>query len=163
MIRCGHLWATRATSICFGWHEMSKREKLLGWMFVIAAPAFGIAAEIEHKDYGIYQRWIDNVLFPTPISAKADDEVFPSKRHHSVGKDSGKTSYIELADSGGLTAPYANASLDPSGRHYPSPKSWRIISVQFGVFTTTIHPYLFSTTQNLSSMTSLPTSVRLLY
>jgi len=25
----------------------------------------------------------------------ADDEVFPGKRHQSVGKDSGKTSYIE--------------------------------------------------------------------
>lgn len=25
----------------------------------------------------------------------AYDEVFPSKRHHSVGKDSGQTSYIE--------------------------------------------------------------------
>jgi len=26
----------------------------------------------------------------------AYDEIFPSQRHHSVGKDSGKTSYIEV-------------------------------------------------------------------
>lgn len=41
----------------------------------------------------------------------AYDEVFPSQRHHSVGKESGKTSYIvraSAAKQNGLTALYDN-------------------------------------------------------
>jgi len=56
----------------------------------------------------------------------AYDEVFPSKRHQSVGKERGKTSYVvraSVAKQNALTAPYASESHDWGGRRYHFPKS----------------------------------------
>jgi hypothetical protein len=43
----------------------------------------------------LYLLSIDNVLFVILIFGNLDEEVLPFKRHRSVGKESGKTSYIE--------------------------------------------------------------------
>lgn len=54
---------------------------------------------------------------------KASEQVLPLARHQAVGKETGKTSFIELADSGDLITLYAKELGDWCVKHYPLPKS----------------------------------------
>ena len=68
---------------------MSKLEK---WLEFIQA----IAAEEELENFGVlYPQSIDSAPFVKRDFWSAYEQVIPSKRHKAVGKETGKTNYIE--------------------------------------------------------------------
>jgi insertion element IS1 protein InsB len=70
--------------------------------------------------------------------------VLPSKRHRAVGKETGKTSYIERFNHT-LRQRVSGLSEKPC----PSLNRWKITLVPFGIsFITTMHHYLCSTTNS---------------
>ena len=54
--------------------------------------------------------------------------VLPSKRHQAVGKETGKTSYIERFNN-----TLSNGCLDGCEKPCPFPNPWRIAWVPFGI------------------------------
>ena len=134
-MNCGRLWETKGISSGFGWRQTSKPEKLWGC-------TWEIAVEIAHKDDGrLYRRSIDSALSLTPIfgllmrkSSPVNDIKVWVRR------------VAKRVTSSGLTVSCADGCHVYSGRRYRFPRNWRTILGQFGIlFTTTMHPYLFST------------------
>lgn len=69
--------------------------------------------------------------------------VLPSKRHRAVGKETGKTSYVER-----LNNTFRQRVSRLVRKPCRSPNRWRIILALSGILSTiTMHHYLFSTTQ----------------
>jgi insertion element IS1 protein InsB len=86
-MKCGRLWATKATNNGFGLPWMSIPAKSLEFILVIAPTrsegALGFIAQCLPSVRGGLHRFLEYGL------------VFPNKRHKAVGKETGKTSYIE--------------------------------------------------------------------
>jgi insertion element IS1 protein InsB len=84
-MKCGHLWVTKETSSGFGLARDANTREMVGDRSEVGAqglweslPGVYRQCAVAYTDF-----WNTYAL------------VFPSKRHQAVGKESGKTSYIE--------------------------------------------------------------------
>lgn len=124
---------------------VQKSEKLLGFISALQRRSGReTAVERELKNFGsLYPQSIDSAPFVERDFWQAYEQVIFSKRHRSVGKETGKTNYIERFNSTlrALSFSFGRENFNRFSRR------WKITSKRFGIlFITTTHPYLFRTT-----------------
>ena len=97
LMRCGHTWARKRINNGFGLQLIAHSEKLSEYILALAKLLWKRLA----KRQSAKQLWQSlpsvyrQCAFCYTDFWEAYERVLPSKRHKAVGKDSGKTSYIE--------------------------------------------------------------------
>ncbi len=133
----GHLSATKGTSTGFGWHSIATPVKLSG--FILAT-----AVGLERKPYGTL--CLPFIVSAHSVTAISGTPMTPFYLRNGI--DQSAKTVGRPTTSSASTAPYGSGFLDWFVRRYRSPRNSKTILELSGILsTTTMHPYLFRTTE----------------